>query len=176
MPSTHSNAARLVVAGWLASTACTSPRPFAEADWGTAPAPYAAEVTEITLEHQVCRPAAAACTTEHLQLRRDGRASREFRTGRRMDSLLTGSVDSSAFADLSARLAATDFFTRSGTGARHEPLATDSYVASVASLCRRAVQSFSLRDYGGRAPAEAIALIERTGAQVSWARCCSARR
>lgn len=165
-----------LLAAVVGAAACATSHPYTEADWGTAPAPYAREVTEITLEHLACPPMASGCSTERLVLRRDGRATREFLTGRRQDSLLAGAVDSAQFVRLADRLTAARFFASDLSGKRHEPLAADSYVATAATLCRRAFRSFTLRETAVALPPPAVDAILATAALVPWSRCCRAVR
>ena len=128
-----------------------------------------AEVTEITLEHMRCRH---ACSYERVSLRRDGHASRTFSTGKHLDSTLVATIDSLTYRSLASRLAEEHFLTRYDGDGYHQPLATESYVVSAATLCRRAVGTFSSSD-----PAKVLAVpqvIDSVVAGLPWALCCRA--
>ena|SRR5690348_8787829 len=145
---------------------CVLSRPeFVEPKWGDAPPPRPAEITEITWDLRTCLN---SCRYEHIVLRRDGEASHEFRTGKRVDSLFLASVDSSTFFALGTLLLERGFFIGRDEDGEHEPLATRSIVMSVATLCRRRARSV----WGGAPPSTEAAAIDSVARGLHWSRCC----
>jgi len=158
----------LVVAAHLA---CAPRRPpFVEPDWGEAPPPYPAEVTEVTREYRHC---AQVCRFERIVLRRDGTVSRRFATGKHIDSLFTAQVDSTTFIALVRSLTELGFFRPMEGAGEHVPLAVDSYLISAATLCRRAVATFSPLAFDPFPNDRAVLAVERALVGVRWRRCCS---
>ena len=154
----------------LAATALAcAPRrpPFVEPDWGDAPPPYPTEITEVTREYRHC---AAECRSDRLVLRRDGLVERRFVTSRRVDSVLVARIDSLEFIRLVEGLGRSGLFRPMVGAGEQVPLAVDSYLVSAASLCRRAVATYSpLADDWSPASA-AVLLIERAIERLRWIR------
>lgn len=156
----------------LSLLACAPRRPpFVEADWGTAPAPYGTEITEITREYRHC---AATCTYDRVVFRRDGVATRQFLTANHLDSLFYAQIDSAAFVHLVDALADAGFFRPMEGAGEHVPLAVDSYLISAATLCRRAVASYSPLASGGYTVAPVVVLLQDATRSLRWGRCCRA--
>lgn len=150
--------------------------PFQEGAWGDAPAPYPAEVVEITLEHQWCGHQ-LGCVRDNLVLRRDGRATHQVTAQDKDGSYLEhGEVDSTVFIQLVESLRQDSFFRSSNTGVRHEPLSSNSYILSAATFCRRAVRGFDFSDKSSRPRPSEIAAIEAAAGAIAWRKCCMARR
>ncbi len=152
------------------SSACfASRRQFVEPRWGDAPAPLNSEITDITVEHARCR---SNCVYERIVFRRDGRATRTFRTGGRVDSLFTASIDSLKFARLATGVLRSDFFNSPESDGHQEPLASESYVVSAASLCRRRVVTIGQAWIQGGHYMAVLVPIDSAGAAMKWERCC----
>src|SRR6266576_5254976 len=135
----RSRRTRFLLSTLVLLASCVISRPeVVEPKWNDAPPPRTAAITEITWELRTC---VKSCRYEHIVLRRGGRASHEFRTGKRVDSLFLASVDSSAFLALGSLLLERGFFIGRDEEGEHEPLATKSLVMSVATLCRRRARS-----------------------------------
>lgn len=153
----------------LAATALAcAPRrpPFVEPDWGDAPPPYAVEITEVTREYRHC---AAECSSDRLVIRRDGRVERRFVTSKRVDSVLVARIDSLAFVNLVEGLVRARLFRPMEGAGEQVPLAVDSYLVTAASLCRRAVATYSPLASDWSSPGStAVLLIERTIRQLQW--------
>jgi len=151
-------------------SACAISRPeFVEPKWGNAPAPLPSEVTEITWELRTC---SSNCRDEEVVLRRDGRASRAYKTRRKLDSLFVARIDSASFAALADLIVRRGFFAGSDGDGAHEPLATKSLVMSVATLCRRRASAVFVdipRSITGPQPQTAVDSVAR---RLSWTRCC----
>lgn len=150
------------------AAACAPRRPvFVEPDWGDAPAPYPSEITEITREYRHC---ADRCTFEQLVLRRDGRATRRFVTAGRVDSMFTARIDSLTFVRLVVALDSARLFQPMIGAGEQVPLAVDSYLVSAASLCRRAITTWSPLAHGWTYATQAVLAIERAIAALRWQR------
>lgn len=157
----------------LCSSACAISRPaFVEPAWGDAPPPYPAEVTEITSEHRVCLK--GKCTFERYIFRRDGRAEHSYSTGDRTDSLYYGRIDSLTFVKLVSSVRGPLFGLYAGDAENHLPLATDSYLFSVATLCRRQVVTTSTFDWNSNSYAPVLRDIILASGLVNWRPCCLA--
>lgn len=154
------------------ATACVPRRPvFVAPQWGDAPPPRAGEVTEISLDRMSC--GSGPCKYERIVFRRDGRAEREFRTGKQVDSVLVGFVDSLSFAALADSLVQTGFFEGGDDDeGRHEELQLQSVLVSAGTLCRSMVRGLAGETALSRLPA--VGLIDSTVSRVSWERCCRA--
>jgi hypothetical protein len=162
------------VTGLLVS-ACAISRPaFVEPAWGNAPPPYPSEVTEITSEHRVCLK--RKCTFERYTFRRDGTAQHSYATGDRPDSLYLGRIDSLTFEKLASSVRGPLFGPYPGEADNHLPLATDSYLFSVATLCRRQVVATSRFDWNSNSYAPVMRDIILASGLVNWHRCCMALR
>jgi hypothetical protein len=140
--------------------------PFVEPDWGDAPPPYPSEVTEITREFRHC---AQQCRFDRLVIRRDGEVTRRFSTAGRIDSILTARIDSVSFVRLVIALDSTGLFAPMVGAGEQIPLAVDSYLISAATLCRRAVATWSpLADAGWTPGSHAVLEIERALLLLRW--------
>jgi len=158
--------AALLVAG----IGCAPHRPpFVEPDWGDAPSPYPIEITEVTREYRHCRD---QCAFDRIVFRRDGTVSRRFSTGTRLDSTLTARIDSLAFIDLVVALDRAGLFRPMDGAGEHVPLAVDSYLISAASLCRRAVATYSPLSNDWYPGSRAVLAVERAASGLHWVRCC----
>lgn len=141
--------------------------PFVEPDWGDAPPPYPNEITEITREYRHC---AQQCSFDRLVIRRDGQVTRRFLTAGRLDSVLTARIDSVSFVQLVVALDSTGLFAPMVGAGEQVPLAVDSYLVSAATLCRRAVATWSpLADAGWTPGGHAVLLIEQAAERLRWA-------
>lgn len=167
----RSHARRLALVAFFAGALGCAPRrpPFVEPDWGDAPPPYPAEVTEVTREYRHC---ARDCRFERLVFRRDGEVTRRFMTGKHVDSLFTARIDSTAFVAMVHSLTALGFFRPMEGAGEHVPLAVDSYLISAATLCRRAVATYSPLAFDLYPTDRAVLVIERAMASLRWSRCC----
>ena len=155
----------VVVAGLVA---CAPRRPpFVEPDWGEAPSPYPVEITEVTREYRHC---AERCTYDRLVLRRDGTVSRRFSTTTHLDSLLTAQVDSLTFIELVVSLDKAGLFRPMVGAGEQVPLAVDSYLISAASLCRRAVATYSPLSGDWYPGSQAVLAVERATSNLRWNR------
>lgn len=141
--------------------------PFVEPDWGDAPAPYPTEITEVTREYRHCKE---RCTFERLVLRRDGIAVRRFFTVDKIDSMLVARIDSLSFADLVVSLSQAGLFRPMVGAGEQVPLAVDSYLISAASLCRRAVATYSPLSVDWYPGSSAVLAIERATGTLRWVR------
>jgi hypothetical protein len=156
----------------LGLLACAPHRPpFVEPDWGDAPSPYPVEITEVTREYRHCRD---QCTFDRMVLRRDGTVSRRFLTGTRLDSMLLARIDSTAFIDLVVALDRAGLFRPMDGAGEQVPLAVDSYLVSAASLCRRAVATYSPLSSDWYPGSRAVLAVERAASGLHWVRCCRA--
>lgn len=164
---------RAIVSGLVLLGCAPSQPQFVEPAWGSAPPPYPSEVIEITLDTRVCPPTGPGCADHHLLLQRDGHARWEYGRRGHLDSVFVGEIDSSAFVHLATALRERHFFGRETSGG-HEPLAVTSYVASAASLCRRATSSYVVRE-GSTDTLPIPNIILSTASQVVWSRCCGDR-
>ena len=154
----------------LGLLACAPHRPpFVEPDWGDAPSPYPVEITEVTREYRHCRE---QCTFDRMVFRRDGTVSRRFSTGTRVDSTLSASIDSTAFIELVVALDRAGLFRPMGGAGEHVPLAVDSYLISAATLCRRAVATYSPLSNDWYPGSRAVLAVERAASGLHWVRCC----
>ncbi len=153
----------------LAVLAGCAPRrpPFIEPDWGEAPAPYPAEITEVTREYRHCSD---KCTFDRITLRRDGIAIRKFLTVNRLDSVLAARIDSVSFVELVSTLSQAGFFRPMIGAGEQVPLSVDSYLISAASLCRRAVATYSPLSPDWYPGSNAVLAIERTTSGLRWVR------
>lgn len=153
----------------LAATALAcAPRrpPFVEPDWGTAPPPYPTEITEVTREYRHC---ASECSSDRLVIRRDGKVERRFVTSKRVDSVLVAQIDSLEFVHLVEGLTRAGLFQPMQGAGEQVPLAVDSYLVSAASLCRRAVATYSPLANDWYPPGSAaVLLIERVIQRLQW--------
>jgi len=143
--------------------------PFVEPDWGNAPEPYNTEITEITREYRHC---ATICTYDRVVLRRDGMATRQFLTANHVDSLFYARIDSLAFIRLVDAMTSARFFHPMEGAGEHVPLAVDSYLISAASLCRRAVISYSPLAFSPYPAAPVVVLLQEAAESLHWGRCC----
>jgi hypothetical protein len=169
--SAHVHALWLPALALLAS-ACAISRPaFVEPAWGDAPPPYPSEVTEITSEHRVCDK--DRCHFERYLFRRDGRAEHTYSTGDRPDSAYFGRIDSLTFVKLANSVRGPLFGDRYESE-NHEPLAEDSYLFSVASLCRRHVVAIGKFGWQADTGPSVMRDIILTSGLVNWHRCCFA--
>lgn len=166
----------LITLGAVLGSCAPRQAAFVEPAWGDAPAPYPAEITEITYEYRHCDRNASGCSLELATLRRDSRASRTVHVGQHEDTVQTGTIDSLAFATLAEHLIQEHFFRGLEGYARHEPLSTDSYILSVASLCRRAVRSYARPESSTHASPEYLLAVQGALQGVRWAYCCEAHR
>jgi hypothetical protein len=162
----HLPAALLV----LGLSACAPHRPpFVEPDWGDAPSPYPSEITEVTREYRHC---AEHCSFDRMVFRRDGTVIRRYLTGGHLDSLLSARIDSLAFVELVISLDKAGLFRPMAGAGEHVPLAVDSYIVSAASLCRRAVTTYSPLASDWYLGSEAVLAVERAASGLHWVRCC----
>jgi hypothetical protein len=141
--------------------------PFVEADWGDAPSPHPNEITEITREYRHC---AERCTFDRIVLRRDGLAIRRFITVNRVDSVLAARIDSVSFVELVGSLTQAGLFRPMIGSGEQVPLSVDSYLISAASLCRRAVATYSPQSYDWYPGSTAVLAIERATSSLRWIR------
>lgn len=151
----------------------TQPR-FVEPAWGHTPAPYAIEVTEITLEVRRCPPTGPHCADQQFVFTRDGGATQAFAHSGRIDSAFTGRIDSLTFIQLASFLRDQRFFGSSSSGG-HELTAVRSFVVSSATLCRRATASYASFE-GEPSPPTVPARLLGAAAQVTWSRYRGPRR
>jgi hypothetical protein len=141
--------------------------PFVEPDWGDAPPPYPIEITEVTREYRHC---AAQCSFDRLVIRRDGQVTRRFSTAGRVDSVLTAQIDSLAFIRLVVALDSAGLFRPMVGAGEQIPLAVDSYLVSAATLCRRAVATYSPLADGWTPASQSVLVIERAASRLRWLR------
>lgn len=141
--------------------------PFVEPDWGDAPSPYPIEITEVTREYRHC---ADRCTYDRLVLRRDGTVARRFFTATRLDSQVTARIDSMVFIDLVVSLDKAGLFRPMVGAGEQVPLAVDSYLISAASLCRRAVATYSPLAGDWYPGSAAVLAVERATSNLRWSR------
>lgn len=114
---------------------------------------------------------AHGCVFERVTLRRDGHATREWRTGDRLDSTFIGRFDTTAFAVLARAFIATEFFAgRDMVDTRHQPLQLQSILVSAGTNCRRKVRAED-RSFG-RALGElrVVASIDSLVSRAIWIR------
>lgn len=156
----------MLLATGLAACAPRRP-PFVEPDWGDAPSPYPVEITEITREYRHC---AARCSFDRMVFRRDGTVTRRFFTEDRLDSLLTARIDSLGFIELVTALDRAGLFRPMGGAGEHVPLAVDSYLISAATLCRRAVATYSPLSGDWYPGSQAVLAVERAVSRLHWMR------
>ncbi len=159
---------RLLLPLLAATTLACAPRrpPFVEPDWGDAPAPYATEIIEVTRDYRHC---AAECSSDRLVIRRDGRVERRFVTSKRVDSIFIARIDSLEFVRLVEGLSKAGLFQPMQGAGEQVPLAVDSYLVSAASLCRRAVATYSpLADDWSNRGSAAVLLIQRIIDRLQW--------
>lgn len=162
------SSAVLTLVALAAAIGCAPRRPpFVEPDWGDAPAPYPNEITEITREYRHC---AERCTFDRIVLRRDGVASRHFITVTKVDSVLIARIDSLSFVELVSSLRQAGLFRPMMGGGEQVPLAVDSYLISAASLCRRAVATYSPLSFDWYPGSNAVLAIERATSMLRWIR------
>ena len=158
----------LTIATVTGLVACAPRRPpFVEPDWGDAPAPYPIEITEVTREYRHC---ADRCTYDRLVLRRDGAVTRRFFTATHLDSQLTARIDSMVFINLVVSLDKAGLFRPMVGAGEQVPLAVDSYLISAASLCRRAVATYSPLAGGWHPGSTAVLAVERATSNLRWSR------
>ncbi len=155
-----------LLAGGLIGCAPRRP-PFVEPDWGDAPPPYPNEITEVTREYRHC---ADKCTFDRIVLRRDGIAIRRFLTVNRVDSVLAARIDSVSFVELVTSLSQAGLFRPMVGAGEQIPLSVDSYLISAASLCRRAVATYSPLSPDWYPGSHAVLAIERTTGSLRWIR------
>jgi hypothetical protein len=141
--------------------------PFVEPDWGDAPSPYPTEITEITREYRHC---AERCSFDRIVLRRDGVAIRRFVTVNHVDSVLAARIDSVSFVELVLSLNQAGLFRPMVGAGEQVPLSVDSYLISAASLCRRAVATYSPLSADWYPGSNAVMAIERTTSSLHWIR------
>ena len=162
---------RSLACTWLVVLAsCFASRPpFVEPRWGNAPPPLPFEITEITREHRRCT---TNCTYERIAFRRDGRASREYVTGKRRDSLFVARIDSAAFAHLATSILQAGFFSAPEDDGHQEPLASESYVVSAATLCRRRALTIGQAWIQSGHYLTVRVAIDSTVRALGWEPCC----
>jgi hypothetical protein len=143
--------------------------PFVEPEWGDAPPPRAAEVTELTLDHLAC--ARDRCRRQVVVIQRDGAARREFYTGNGHDSTQIASIDSAAFVAIADRLIESGFFGQGGErGREHDPMSTDSWIVSGATFCRRHVGVFQTYPELRPRPAGVVKDLTEAVERLRWER------
>lgn len=158
------------IATVLSAAGCFASRPpFRDAQWGGAPAPYPVEITEITSERRVCSD---LCRFERYVIRRDGNAVHEYLTGARRDSVYYGRVDSTTFVNLASAVGRSLFAPSAGEVDHHVPLSNNTYLFSVATLCRRkTVATAQLTGEAGRYGQVIEAIVLASGL-MNFRRCC----
>lgn len=159
---------RLLLLSALLIVGCAPRRPpFVEPDWGDAPPPYPTEITEVTREYRHC---ATECSSDRVVIRRDGLVLRRFSTSRRVDSVLVARIDSLAFIRLVVGLDSAGLFRPMIGAGEQVPLAVDSYLVSAATLCRRAVATYSPLANDWSPASAAVLLVERVIERLHWSR------
>jgi hypothetical protein len=93
-------------------------------------------------------------------------------TGKHVDSLFTATLDSTEFVAMVRSLTALGFFRPMEGAGEHVPLAVDSYLISAATLCRRAVATYSPLAFDPYPTDRAVLVIERALTSLHWSRCC----
>lgn len=162
---------------WAAVSGCYASRPaFVEPGWGNAPSPAVDQIAEVTRNRVQCT--LDRCRHTILILSRDGRASREYSTQGRVDSLFIGHIDSLTFATLASGLIRRRFFTGSEQDA-FNPLASDATMTTASILCRRMVHvvDASIPTKPGAYPwleeeRQLQAFVDSVAGAVHWDRCC----